>query len=106
MNLAGRIILTLHLQTDHLGEFARQGIANNADDADCTTGYHGERQCIVARDDVEVAWLVLDDFIHLLQITRSLRDSNDVRTVVRQSDCSLCLHIHTRNNRGRHSECR
>ena len=93
VNLACSIVLTTELQADHLGELLGQGVANNANHAHGTTADHGEGERIIATDDIEVLWLVLDDFIYLLQIARRLLDGHDVTAVACQPDGSLCLHI-------------
>ena len=99
VNLTGTIILALHLQTDHLGEFARQGITNDADDTDGTTADHREGQGVVAGNDIKVLGFVLDDFVNLFKIATGLFDSHDIMTVASQTDSGLCLHVHTSASR-------
>ena len=68
MNLTSTIVFAFHLQSNHFGELAGKRITNNAYYTHCATRNHGERQCVVTGDNIEVAWLVLDDFVNLLQI--------------------------------------
>ena len=67
MNLPGSLILALVLQAYHLGELLGQGIANDTDDTNGSTGDHRESEGIVAADDIKGGRLVLDNLVHLFQ---------------------------------------
>ncbi len=93
MNLAGRLILAPHLQAYHLRELLRQRIADDRDDADGTARHHRECQRVVAGDNVEVAWLVLDNLVYLFQVAAGLLDGHDVLAVAGQPYGGLSLHV-------------
>ena len=99
VNLTGGIVLAAHLQTYHLRELLRERIADDADDTHSTAGNHGEGERVVTGDDIEVAGLVLDDLVDLLEIARSLLDGYDILTVASQTDGGLGLHIDARTTR-------
>ena len=97
--LAGRIILTTHLEPYHFRELFGQRIAYDRNDADSTTRHHWESQGIVTTDYIEVTWLVLDNLINLFQIATGFLYSHDVLSVTGKADSGLSLQVYTSSSR-------
>ena len=96
MNLPGSLILALVLQAYHLGELLGQGIANDTDDTNGSTGDHRESEGIVAADDIKGGRLVLDNLVHLFQTAAGFLDGHNVLAVAGQTHRGFCLEVDSR----------
>ena len=95
MDDTGGIVLATHLQTDHAGELLGKSVAYDGDDTNGSTADHREGQSVVARDDIEVVGLVLDNLVNLLEVTTGFLDGDDVLTVASQTNGGGSLHVDT-----------
>ena len=93
MNRARTVVVSGKRQADHAAELTRKGVANDGDDADGSQRDEREGNAIVARNDVEVLRLVLDDVVHLRDVARRLFDGNHVLEVACDAEGGLGRHV-------------
>ena len=94
MDGAGRFVFATQCQTHHATEFVGQCIADNADNAHGSQGNQRESDAIVTTDYVKVLRFVLNDVIHLGDVTAGFLYGHDVFKVASQTQCCLCCHVH------------
>ncbi len=96
---AALLQFTCQSQAHHTTELFWERIAYHRDDAHSTKGNQWEGDGIVARDNEEMLWFLLDDFVNLTEIARRLFHADDVWTFACQSQRCIGIHIRTRSAR-------
>ena len=74
---------------------AREGVSDDRNDTHSAQRDEREGDAVIARNDVEVGWFVLDDVIHLRDVARSLLDGNHVLEVAGNAQGGFGRHVHT-----------
>ena len=92
-------IVALQSQTSHTAEFTRESIANHRNNANSTQSNQWESNTIIPRNHIKVFRFVLDDIIHLGNISRRLLNGYNIIKITRQTQSSLSGHIHARTSR-------
>ena len=90
-----RSIIAVERKTHHTAKFTGKSIPDNRNDTHRTQRNQRKRYAVITRNNHEIRGFVLDDVVHLGNISRSLLYRHDIIEIASQTQGRLGRHIHT-----------
>ena len=99
MDRQGFLEIAVETEPHHFAEFRREGVADYRNHSDGAERNQRIGKSVIARHNLKHLRLVVDDFLDLLEIARSLLDADDILKFVSKPESGRRFDIDARSSR-------